>query len=311
MPIIIDYFQFATPTGSFPIAPLQPYQYSGISGGISSLEKNDPTIVFTNLPSGLRITNTGSTAPFDSVYMTFEGIDNYLMYSGLSGWTGSSAGYTLQCSYTSGGFWAIARETEDQSEEFIIVTGSGNITTPILNISFQQPNIEVVTYSVPTSNNIILKRGGEYTFSNGSGSFPNVYFHQETNDSWYPVNIFLDPGATSSLRIQGFSYNGNYSATVLTPGFGGYLEYSNGSHEYYDTVLYSPPEPFNGPYSSFAVGYPWINTVPNEVMSSYTILSDNSGNSGAASIRLNDAQQFSDLADPLRKLHVVFKRPNT
>ena len=43
-------------------------------------------------------------------------------------------------------------------------------------------------------------------------------------------------------------------------------------------------------------------------MSSYNIISDNVGNSGAAVIQLTNVEEFSELIPPLRKLHVLFRR---
>jgi hypothetical protein len=64
------------------------------------------------------------------------------------------------------------------------------------------------------------------------------------------------------------------------------------------------PDPFAN--FNYGVGNNVSAIIPNEIMSSYSIISSNTGNSGTASIQINNAQQFSDLPLPLRKLHVVF-----
>ncbi len=321
MPITINYNQFATPTGNIPIAPLQPYQYSGIATGITSLDKNDATIIFTNLPSGLRITNTGSTAPFDSVFVSTDGyIFNSLQYIQLKynsqnkKWigTGSFDLNYYQIAYTSGGFWAQYAPFNDNIGR-IINTGSGNINSSILDIQFQTPNIDAASFVTPTTEDIILQRGGSYDFSDGSGSFPNVYFHQETNDSWYPAHIQLREG--SSLYVRGFNYNGDFQSIEIAPDISasGHISYNGGSLVY-TPGPYPPPAPiqqYGETFDTFIPNYPIESINANEIMSSYTVLYDNAGNSGTAAIQVNNVEQFSDLVSPLRKLHVVFKRPNT
>jgi len=308
MPITIDYSQFTTQTGNFPITPSQPYQYSGIYSGVNNLEKNNPIITFTNLPNGLRVaTPESATSPFDTVFMDFDGINDYVLLSGGSTWYGTVEGNYIECAYTSGGFWAIAELID--TDLFVINTGAGNANSSILDIEFQEPNFESVSFTTPTNANIILKRGGSYVFNNGSGSFPNVFFHQETNDSWYPANIELSPSATSDLRIQGIPYTGGYVTTDIEATFNGSIEYTSGSLNQVNGP-FDPPAPFNtNAYTnSFAIGYPWNSTVPNEIMSSYNIISDNVGNSGAAVIQLTNVEEFSELIPPLRKLHVLFSR---
>lgn len=314
MPITIDYSQFTTQTGNFPITPSQPYQYSGIYNGVSNLAKNDGIITFTNLPNGLRVASPESvTAPFDSVYIDLEQINDYILAdnSGDGMWYGSDTGEELYASYTSGGFWAIRVRTPDGeggwASDNIICTGSGNANTSIAQVQFESASAILETSFDPTQDLITLTRYSKNIFvEGGSSQFPNIVFNQLENYHWTTEVIRSNILNWGNLYVSGTSYSGNNSSVTLGPTFSGIISWSGNSLTALDGYQLTGPAPFSG--STFQDGYSWNATYPNEIMSSYNIISDNLGNSGTASIQLTNVETFSDLIPPLRKLHVLFRR---
>ena len=312
MPRYINYAEF-TQTGDFPVAPIQPYEYVPIYGGISDLLISDGIITFTGMPSGLMINSPESnTAPFDQVFLDIETIDDFITLSGNgNNWSGASLPDTtdIQCSYTSGGFWAMGLNTRE-GPYYIINTGAGNANSSILDIQFQSPSDIVDVNVINPGSNIDLRPGGTYQF-NGDSSNITARFNQIRDGSWYlaQVNRFGASGY-GQLNISGVAFTGGSYQTVTIPSKSAgatqlyNVKWLNGQLTLTSGAGQMTPDPFAN--FSYAVGYLWNSTIPNEIMDSYTVLSSNEGNSGTASIRINNTQQFSDLALPLRKVHILF-----
>lgn len=312
MPRYIDYAEF-TQTGDFPVAPIQPYEYVPIYGGISDLLISDGIITFTGMPNGLSIaTPESNTAPFDQVFLDLDTIDDFITLSGNgNNWSGANLPDTndIQCSYTSGGFWAMGWNTRE-GPCYIINTGAGNANSSILDIQFQSPSDIVDTNIIDPGSNIDLRPGGTYQF-NGDSSNITAQFNQIRDGSWYlaQVNRF-GASAYGQLNISGVAFTGGSYQTVTIPSKSAgatqlyNVKWLNGQLTLTSGAGQMAPDPFAN--FSYANGYLWNSTIPNEIMSSYTVLSSNDGNSGTASIRINNTQQFSDLVVPLRKVHVLF-----
>jgi hypothetical protein len=317
MPRYIDYAEF-TQTGDFPVAPIQPYEYVPIYGGISDLLISDGIITFTGMPNGLMINPPEeSTSPFDQVFLDLDGVDDFITLSGNgNNWSGASLPNTsdIQCSYTSGGFWAMGWNTRE-GPYYIINTGSGNANSSILDIQFVQPEstlIEPTTFDPGEVSPINLIPGAFYGFNGDSSNITvPIQFNQTRNASWYIAQV-TRAGASSygTLSVSGVAFTGGAYQTVTIPSKSAgvqqlyNIKWLNGQLTLTSGTGQMTPDPFaNFTYSN---GYSWNSTIPNEIMSSYTVLSSNDGNSGTASIQINNAQQFSDLVVPLRKMHVLF-----
>ena len=319
MPRYIDYAEFIQ-TGDFPVAPIQPYEYVPIYGGISDLLISDGIITFTGMPNGLMINPPEeSTSPFDQVFLDYDTIDDFITISGSgNNWSGSNLlnNSAAQCSYTSGGFWAIGWNTFEGTY-YILSTGSGNANSSILDIQFEQPEsalIDSTTFNPGEVSPIYLTPGATYVFSGDSSNITvPIQFNQTRNASWYlaQVNRF---GASvyGQLNISGVAFTGGSYQTVTIPSksagatqlynvkwLDGQLTLTSGAGQ-------MTPDPFAN--FSYTAGNTLQQIIPNEIMDSYTVLSSNDGNSGTASIQINNTQQFSDLALPLRKVHVLFSQ---
>jgi len=317
MPRYINYAAFIN-TGNFPIAPIQPYEYVPIYNGINDLLISDRTIIFTGLPNGLMINNPeGNTAPFDQVFLDLNGVDDFITLSGNgNNWSGASLPDTtdIQCSYTSGGFWAMGWNTRE-GPLYIINTGSGNADSSILDIQFVEPEsalIEPTTFNAGEVSPIYLIPGAFYNFNGDSSNITvPIQFNQTRNASWYLTQV-TRAGASSygTLSISGVAFTGGAYQTVTIPSKTAgvqqtyNIKWLNGQLTLTSGAGQMVPDPF----ASFAYsnGNSWNSTVPNEIMSSYIVLSSNAGNSGTAAIQIDNAQQFSDLIPPIRKVHVLF-----
>jgi hypothetical protein len=311
MPITINYNDFLTPTGQFPTTPNQPYQYSGIYDNITNLATDDRVIVFSGIPNGLRIaSNPSTTQPFDSVFMDIESYDDYVLLSGISVfenvWQGDSlyGSAGLSCGYTQGGFWAFVNTDLNEA----ILTGSGNASSSILDIAFQAINFSETTYGDFPPPEIELSKATKTLFNGGSGAFPNVIFNQLENYSWYGTHV-SQIGNFQNLRITGTSFAGSGSSIILNASFSGMVNWVNDQLTY-TAGDFECPYPFDN--CVFKEGYSWNSTVANEILSNYTVLANNSGNSGIGIIQIassaSNGQQFTDLIPPLRKVHVAFTR---
>jgi hypothetical protein len=311
MPIIISYDDFITQTGDMPSGASQPYQYSGIASNITGLEASDRTIIFTDLPSGLRVSLTQSTEPFDSVFIDIESYNDFILMSGISSGIWEATGNNIfQARYvSSAGFWALG--ATGNNSPGCILTGVGSATSSILDITFEGINFQETTFNTTDVDmgDLYLERGRKYIFDSSLGDFNSpVYFDQTSNDSWYPIEVeYLNGsgGGTNSLIISGTSYSGVSSSVTIFYPFDGMVHWSGNS--LYNTESYTfAPQPF----TLLNPGYSWNSTVPNEILSDYTVLASNAGNTGTAVVQLNAAatngEQFTDLITPLRKLHILF-----
>ena len=311
MPITISYNDFITQTGDMPSGASQPYQYSGIASNITGLDASDRTIIFTNLPSGLRVVPSLSTEPFDSIFVDIESYNDYILMSGGGNNTWAATDLaTFQARYiSSAGFWGLG--ATGNNSPGCILTGAGSGTSSILDVSFEGINFQETTFNKTDVDmgNLYLERGRKYVFDSSLGDFNSpVYFNQTSNNSWYPIEVeYLNGsgGGANSLIISGTSYSGvSSSVTILYP-FDGMVHWSGNS--LYNTESYTfAPQPFD----ILNPGYSWNSTVPNEILSDYTILASNAGNTGTAVVQLDAAatngEQFTDLITPLRKLHILF-----
>ena len=312
MPITISYDNFITQTGNMPSGASQPYQYSGIASDITNLEASDRTIIFTNLPSGLRVVQAQSTEPFDSVFIDIESYNDFILMSGISSGIWEATGNNIfQARYIpSAGFWCLG--ATGNNSPGCILTGVGSATSSILDITFEGINFQETTFNTTDVDmgDLYLERGRKYIFDSSLGQFNSpVYFDQTSNDSWYPIGVAYSNGAGGeSLTISGTSYSGVSSSLTLYLPFLGIAYWSGNvlySTESYNLQSFAP-QPFN----ILAEGYSWNSTVPNEILSDYTILASNAGSTGRAVVQLNAAatngEQFTDLITPLRKLHILF-----
>jgi len=312
MPITISYDYFITQTGNMPSGASQPYQYSGIASNITDLEASDRTIIFTDLPSGLRVIQAQSTEPFDSVFIDIESFNDYILMSGISSgvWGATGVESYFQARYIpSAGFWGLG--ATGNNSPGCILTGVGSATSSILDITFEGINFQETTFNTTDVNagNLYLERGRKYIFDSSLGDFNSpVYFNQTSNNSWYPIEVeYLNGsgGGTNSLIISGTSYSGvSSSVTILYP-FDGVVQWSGNSLYNSESYTFAPQ-----PFIVLAPGYSWNSTVPNEILSNYTILASNAGNTGTAVVQLNAAatngEQFTNLITPLRKLYILF-----
>lgn len=317
MPRYINYAEF-TQTGDFPVAPIQPYEYVPIYGGISDLLISDGIITFTGMPNGLMINPPEAvTSPFDQVFLDYDTVDDFITISGSgNNWSGNNLpnNGAAQCSYTSGGFWAIGWNTFEGTY-YILSTGSGNANSSILDIQFEQPEsalIDSTTFNPGEVSPIYLTPGATYVFSGDSSNITvPIQFNQTRNASWYlaQVNRF---GASvyGQLNISGVAFTGGSYQTVTIPSKSAgatqlyNVKWLNGQLTLTSGAGQMTPDPFAN--FSYTAGNTLQQIIPNEIMDSYTVLSSNDGNSGTASIRINNTQQFSDLALPLRKVHILF-----
>ena len=318
MPRYINYAEFLQ-TGDFPIAPIQPYEYVPIYGGISDLLISDGIITFTGMPNGLMINNPEAvTSPFDQVFLDYDTIDDFITISGSgNNWSGSNLldNSAAQCSYTSGGFWAIGWNTFEGTY-YILSTGAGNANSSILDISFEEPQSELVENPVNFAPGqeapINLVPGATYQFDGDSSSITApIQFNQTRNASWYLAQVNRFGGVSyGQLNISGVAFTGGSYQTVTIPSKSAgatqlyNVKWLNGQLTLTSGAGQMTPDPFAN--FSYTAGNTLQSIIPNEIMDSYTVLSSNDGNSGTASIRINNAQQFSDLALPLRKVHVLF-----
>jgi hypothetical protein len=316
MPRYINYAEF-TQTGDFPVAPIQPYEYVPIYNGISDLLINDGIITFTGMPNGLMLNNQEAvTAPFEQVFLDYDSVDDFITVSGIgNNWSGSNLlnNSAAQCSYTSGGFWAIGWNTFE-GPYYIISTGAGNADSSILDIQFQSPSDLLDVNVIDPGSNTDLRPGGTYEF-NGDSSNITARFNQIRDGSWYiaQVNRF-GASAYGQLNISGVAFTGGSYQTVTIPSKSAgatqlyNVKWLNGQLTLTSGAGQMTPDPFAN--FSYAGGYNLQSIIPNEIMDSYTVLSSNDGDSGIASIQINNTQQFSDLALPLRKLHILFSGIN-
>jgi hypothetical protein len=320
MPRYIDYETFITPSGALPVAPIQPYEYASIYNGISDLLINDGIITFTGLPTGIVVaTPESSTAPFDQVFVDLEDADDFVTLN-LNGnyWSGSaidSGGEGIICSYTSGGFWAMA--LYDGVELYSIIhTGDGDPNSSILDISFNPLQSELlenpINFAPGQEAPINLVPGATYQFDGDSSSITvPIQFNQTRNASWYLAQVNRFGGVSyGQLNISGVAFTGGSYQTVTIPSKSASatqlynVKWLNGQLTLTSGAGQMAPDPFAN--FNYGGGYNVSAIIPNEIMSSYNIISSNTGNSGTASIQINNAQQFSDLPLPLRKLHVFF-----
>lgn len=322
MPITIDYNNFINPISNLISGVEQPHQYKSIYTGISNLRLDDPTIIFTNLPSGTRILDDpATTEPYDSVFMDFESMNDYVLLNySIEGdseyW--SADGGAFVASYTSGGFWAIGDATTNlQPQPFVFTTGAGNANSSVLDIEFQ-PISSLYTEDILLSSSfdrIELEKGRSYVFQEDSEFYPDIVFNQTENTNWYPVNIkkAAEVPNGQQLLISGVAFTGGAYQTVTVDLYdaGSHIYWQNGELFVTNEQLYGCPEPFSS--HTFSQGYNWVGTVANEILSRYTVISGNENNSGIGVIQLNtqasNGQSFSSLISPLRKLHINFSRP--
>lgn len=308
MPITIEYSQFVNPTGTYANNPEQPYNYSIIST-VSDLYDNDRTIIFSGIPSGLIVAaNPTTTQPFDSVYIDITEYNDYVLVSGGDNNRWSSTGAeSFLAAYTSGGFWAIGNDNNDLPVGIILTGLSGDANSSILDIEFTGVVLTMVTFdNLESASSASLQKGGYYTFNIDVPSSNGVIFNQPDNFPWCPVKIHANGG---SVFISGSSFAGSGDSILLPTGFNGYIAWENNQLNSYDESFYPAPAPFDN--DSLYEGYGWGGTYANEILSNYTVIANNSGNSGIAIIQLNEyaanGERFTDLIPPLRKLYVNFQ----
>lgn len=317
MPITINYNNFINPVSDLIPEVTQPHQYKSIYTGVTNLRSDDPIIIFTNLPNGTRILDDpATTEPYDSIFMDFESMNDYVLMNDYGGNYWQADGGTFVASYTSGGFWAIGDATATvQAEPFVFATGAGNAESSILDISFA-PISYTYTEDVLLSSSfdrIELEKGGSYVFQGNSEFYPDLVFNQTENTNWYPVNIKkLSELPNGELLISGVAFTGGpyQTVTVNLNSMGSHIYWQNGELFVTNEQLYTCPEPFTS--HRFSQGYSWSNTIANEILSNYTVISGNDNNNGTGVIQLNtqasNGQSFSSLISPLRKLHINFSR---
>lgn len=306
----IDYNNFITLSENIVNNPTQPYEYSSISQGVGNVLKNDPIIQFINLPPDIIINNgPSSTAPFDTVYIDLEQTNDWILMSGTSGQWQSSNQYF--CAYTSGGFWAL--RSLELGLDSILCTGSGNANTPITDIQFETVNLLTTTFSISDATNdpIYLEPYRIYYFEDGSDSFPNVVFNQPANGvNFAATRIIINDPESSVLHISGFNYDQSEVANFeISGGSNGTVIGYSGNSQFQVNGLFDNVylvEPFSN--SVFTEGYSWNGTFPNEIMSDYTIINDNSNGQGTGVIQINNPEEFNNLILPLRKLYINFAR---
>lgn len=301
MPITIDYNQFQTIAENLAIFPQQPVDYSPLIYDVNNLYDNDRIIIFSGLPNGLQIDSPpGTTQPFDSVFIDVVQWDDYAYLSGANN-TWSNGLSNIYAAYTSGGFWALG-EIGGNAPGIFLTGLSGDADSSILDIEFTGVDIPTTTYDeyLPAGP---LDRMATYIFNIPAAYGAGVTFNQVENYSWYPINIRANNGA---VVITGSAFNGTTGSISLSSGFSGSLSWINNA--LVTGVDFLGPAPFN--VCPFSGGYGWASTTANEILSEYTIISSNAGNSGVAIIQLNEyasnGQKFTDLIPPLRKLYINF-----
>jgi hypothetical protein len=317
MPRYINYAEFIN-TGDFPITPIQPYEYVPIYNGINDLLISDGTIIFTGLPAGLIINPPEAvTSLFDQVFLDYDTIDDFITISGSgNNWSGGNLlnNGAAQCSYTSGGFWAIGWNTFEGTY-YILSTGSGNADSSILDIQFVEPEsalIDSTTFDPGEVSPIYLTPGATYVFGGDSSNITvPIQFNQTRNASWYLAQVNrYGASVYGQLNISGVAFTGGSYQTVTIPSKSAgatqlyNVKWLNGQLTLTSGAGQMTPDPFAD--FSYTAGNTLQQIIPNEIMDSYTVLSSNIGNSGTASIRIDNTQQFSDLALPLRKVHILF-----
>jgi hypothetical protein len=236
--------------------------------------------------------------------MDIGGAPDYILMNntGSNTWQGAEDSNFI-CAYTSGGFWAAGEITNPIG---VILTGlSGNANSSILDIEFTGlQEISVAFDNGDFGASYDMQRTASYTFNVAAPSGSNIRFNQLTNDSWYPISIITNSGA---VFISGLSYSNSGSSLLISNGFTGYVAWENNQ-----LVAHSGNMPMPAPFERvyFPYQFDWYNTVANELLSNYSVIANNSGNSGIGIIQLNqqaaNGEQFSDLIPPLRKLHVAF-----
>ena len=304
MPITIDYNQFQTIAENLAIFPQQPVDYSPLINGVNDLYDNDRIIIFSGLPNGLQINNPPATSqPFDSVFIDVVQWDDYAYLSGANN-TWSNGLSNIYAAYTSGGFWALG-EIGGNAPGIFLTGLSGDADSSILDIEFTGVDLPIVTFDDAEALFFTqqLEKIKTYIFNTPAAYGAGVTFNQVENYSWYPINIRANNGA---VVITGSAFNGTTGSISLPHGFSGSLSWINNA--LVTGVDFLGPAPFN--VCQFSGGYGWGSTTANEILSEYTIISSNAGNSGVAIIQLNEyasnGQKFTDLIPPLRKLYINF-----
>jgi hypothetical protein len=198
--ITLDYNEFITNTGSFSGSWLSPSpyrDYAPLYSAVSNLDKSDPIITFSNFPENLKIVDYNLDLPFDRVWidLNFGEFTTY-DFSYISGsnnrWLSEikdpeSYNHKWMAAYTSGGYWALGASGSLVSPG-VLYTGSGNINSNILDITWQAIAIEDDTLPAPAPFQSLLSAGGP--------SNPTVYPEEPMIDyeviNDYTIRILTD-----------------------------------------------------------------------------------------------------------------------
>ena len=132
---------------------------------------------------------------------------------------------------------------------------------------------------------ILLKNNSDGSWEAGENSFKAAY----TSGGYW---AFGEPnGGSPGCILTGF---GDADTDISTIQWYGIDEIDNGN---------STPSPFN---TIFVTGYSWNETIPNEIMTSYDVISPS-----GIQIRATGAvgSTFNDIPSALRNLYVLFSTP--
>lgn len=320
MPITINHAEFLTPVESLidnPTGFNQSFEYSQIANNISNLPENDRVIIFSGLPSGVtlhpnRAPGLSQNVPFNHVYLDLDGLDDYIYMQGNmpeDPWQSVGTGNFETKFNSESNSWFLYQLN---SLSVFLTGGQGLSPTnagydnTITGVQFQGFNNALVTLTDSDFGTPNLERNAKYSVEITNSS--TAYFSQNDHSSWYVVEISV---SGNDLTITGDSVNSSGDYIVLPHGFSGAVYWQN---DQLITGAYTLPSYFQTNGFTRAYGYAWNATIPDVNYSDYTILSSNAGNSGVASIQINEyakdeVTKFTDLPYPVRKLYVTFERP--
>lgn len=316
MPITINYAEFLTPVESLidnPTGLNLSFEYSPIANNISNLPENDRIIIFSGLPNGVSIAeqpnNLPENVPFNSVYIDLDGLDDYIYMQGTmpaDPWIDVGTGNFQTVFNSQSNSWFLYQVNSSSA----FLTGGQGIqpldSTYITGVQFQGFNNSLITLTDSDFGTPNLERNAKYHAD--ITNLSTTYFGQNDHSSWYVVEISV---SGNDLTISGDSVNSSGDSILLPDGFNGAVYWQN---DQLVTGSYTLPGDFEASGYTRAYGYTWNATIPDVNYSNYTILSSNAGNSGVASIQLNEyakdgVTKFTDLQYPVRKLYVTFDRP--
>jgi hypothetical protein len=256
----ISYNNFTTATGSWTGTPTAPYQYKSISSNIN-LSADDSVIVFNNLPVGMTVAESPvRTDPKDRAIAQIA-ITNENEDNSPS-WS----------EYTA---WPFRVPLNIQISRINCISGSRNLyqnyLAPVDFLSIQK--------WVSVSPDITSDLSSPYNnTSNISGCIMYEYINNNISGS-----IFLTGNGT------GYIHTG-YNSFIFSSNKGSYIADYNGQFINFQ----NPPNPLNKYRSLLAAFF------PDEILSSYTKLSDNS---------IKVGYDLEGVSSSLSRLHVLFNRP--